>query len=219
MSIRTFKTPLPRIHRGGFAVLTALALSACAAGSYTGPVEVTRFVAAQSSQLGQGTIAVRFAEDLENEAALDAFRGAVSDELSLLGYTVIGNEETASQIATIDTSRSPVDAPQGGSPVNVGVGGGTGSFGAGVGLGVGINLGGRNNSPRVVSELSVAIAARGEGSASNLWEARAQFPTSINSDYAPVEINARTLAAAVFKDFPEGSGETVSLKASELVQP
>jgi len=198
----------------------ALSLPACAAGSFTGPIEVTRFAAAQTAGLGQGTIALRFARELENEAALDAFRAAVSDELSLQGYTVIANEEVAGQIATIDTARNPIASADQGSPVNVGVGGGTGTFGSGVGLGVGINLGGGDQSPRVVSELSVAIASR-ESSAGqqNLWEARAKFPTSVNSPYAPVEVNARALAAAIFKDFPQGNGQTVSLKASELIEP
>jgi len=203
------------------ALALALGLSACAASPFTGPIEVTRFAAAQTAGLGQGTIAVRFARELENEAALDAFRAAVSDELSLQGYTVIANEEIAGQVATVDTARNPIASAEQGSPVNVGVGGGTGTFGSGVGLGVGINLGGGGDqSPRVVSELSVAIASRGSSAApQNLWEARAQFPTSVNSPYAPVEVNARALAAAIFKDFPQGNGQTVSLQASELIEP
>jgi hypothetical protein len=198
----------------------AFGLSACASGVYTGPVEVTRFVAARPAGLGQGTIALRFAEDLKNEAALDAFRAAVGDQLSLVGYTVIANEETASQIATISTSRNAIAPTQRRSPVNVGVGGGTGTFGGGVGVGLGINLGGGgDNSPRVVSELSVAIAPNSDdANRQNLWEARAQFPTSIDSPYAPVAVNARTLAAAVFRDFPGGNGETVSIEAAELVE-
>lgn len=201
------------------AAALALGVSACASAGYTGPVEVTRFVAAQPSGLGQGTIAVRFDQELENEAALDAFRGAISDELSLLGYTVIANEEVAGQIASVSTSRNPVADAQQGSPVNVGVGGGAGTFGSGVGLGVGINLGNLGDtSPRVISQLSVTIAPAGVAATQgNLWEARAQFPTSVNSPYAPVAINAQTLARALFKDFPNGDGQTVSLKASDLV--
>ncbi|MEM7703236.1 MAG: hypothetical protein AAF251_14965 [Pseudomonadota bacterium] len=205
------------------ALAATLALTACATGSFTGPIEVTRFAAPDTAALGKGTIAVRFAREIENEGALDAFRAAVSDELALKGYTVIGNEETAEQIATVDTSRNSLAGEQRGSPVDVGVGGGTGTFGSGVGLGVGINLGslgGGSSSPRVLSELSVAIASNAPGTvARNLWEARAQFPTSVNSPYAPVAINAQTLAAALFKDFPQGNGQTVSLDASELVSP
>lgn len=201
------------------AATLALGLSACAGGAYTGPIEVTRFVAAQPAGLGQGTIAVRFAQEIKNEAARDAFRTAVSDQLSLLGYTVIGNEETAGQIALINTSRNPVATAQQSGPVSVGVGGGAGTFGSGVGVGVGLNLGGGSAMPRVVSELSVAISPNTPNAAGqNLWEARAQFPTSVNSPYAPVEITAQTLASAVFKDFPGGNGETAALKASDLVE-
>ncbi|NQX93634.1 MAG: hypothetical protein HRT64_01665 [Erythrobacter sp.] len=207
--------------RTGLAFAAALSVAGCAGGSFTGPVEVTRFVAAQTDALGKGTIAVRFASEIENEAALDAFRGAISDELSLQGYTVIANEEVAGQIATVDTSRNPLAAPDDGPPVSVGVGGGTGSFGSGLGVGLGINLGGsRDRYPRVMSELSVAIMNNSkEGAQQNLWEGRAQFPTSVNSPYAPVAVNARTLATALFKDFPQGDGQTVSLKASDLVEP
>jgi hypothetical protein len=209
-----------RILKMSLAGLAALAAAACASGSYTGPVEVTRFVAPQPAGLGQGTIAVRFAEELENQEALDAFRGAISDQLSLAGYTVIGNEDIADNIATIVTGREPVAASDSGNPVNVGVGGGAGTFGSGVGLGVGVNLGGGSSEPRVVSELSIAIAANRSGAPrQNLWEARAQFPTSVNSPYAPVAVTARTLAAAIFRDFPAGNGQTVSLDARELVQP
>ncbi|MEM9086166.1 MAG: hypothetical protein AAGB23_09620 [Pseudomonadota bacterium] len=200
--------------------LTALGLSACA-GAYTGPVEVTTFAAAEPAVLGQGTIALRFSPDLKSEAAIDAFRGAVSDELSLAGYTVIDNAEIADQIARIDTTRTPVAVAGSGNPVNVGVGGSTGTFGSGVGVGVGINLGGgANNKPRVTSQLSVAISENSDdANARNLWEARAQFTTGIDSSFAPMSVNARTLAAAVFEGFPAGNGDTISLDADDLVQP
>ncbi|MEL6737955.1 MAG: hypothetical protein AAFO28_03420 [Pseudomonadota bacterium] len=203
-----------------FAACAALGLSACAGGAYTGPVEVTRFVAEQTPGLGEGTIALRFSEELKNEAALDAFRGAISDELSLLGYTVIDNEETADQIASVSTSRNALAQGQQQNPVNVGVGGSTGTYGSGLGVGVGINLGGMGQkSPRVVSQLSVAIAANSsDPNRQNLWEARASFPTSVDSPYAPVEVNARALAGAVFEDFPGGNGETVSIDVAELME-
>ena len=93
------------------------------------------------------------------------------------------------------------------------MGGGTGSFGSGVGVGVGINLGGGDRGPRVVTELSVRIS--GPDGAS-LWEGRAQQPISIKSPYADVDASARTLTAALFKDFPGGNGETISIDVDEL---
>ncbi len=211
--------PIHSSIKAALAAAAILSLSACAGGAYTGPVEVTRFVAAQPAGLGQGTIALRFSEDLKNAAARDAFRAAVADQLGLLGYTVIDNEAAAGQIATIETSRSALAETQNRSPVSVGVGAGTGGFrgGLGGGLGVGINLGGGSTGPRVLSELRVTIAPREGGQ--NLWEGTAQFPTSAKSDYAPLEINARTLAAGLFRDFPGGNGETVSIAADELTAP
>lgn len=202
------------------AVTAAFAVSACAGGAFTGPVEVTRFVAPQAAGLGQGTIVLRFSQELKNEAARDAFRAAISDQLSLQGYTVIANADIAGQIATIDTSRNPVESGTIDNPVSVGVGAGAGTFGSGAGLGVGINLGGTGDrSPRVISQLSIAIARKAAAPGDpNLWEARAQFPTSVNSPYTPVDVSARTLAAAVFRNFPQASGQTISLKASDLVE-
>ena len=191
-----------------------LAVSACAS-TYTGPVEVTRFVSQQPSALGQGTITLAFPEEIENQTARNAFASAVADELSALGYQVIldGSAEAA-QTASIRTSREPfASAQRSRGPVSVGVGGSTGSYGSGVGLGVGINLGGGSQGPRVVTDLSVRISGPdGE----SLWEGRAQQPTSINSPYSDVEASARTLAAALFKDFPGGNGETITLDVDQL---
>lgn len=196
--------------------LCAASLAACA-GSYTGPVEVTRFVATQpaaSAALGQGTITFSFPEEMENQRARNAFAAAVADELSQLGYQVIldGSAE-AQQVATIRTTRNPLAAASSRGPVNVGVGGSTGSYGSGVGLGVGINLGGGSRGPNVLTELEVRISGP-EGA--SIWEGRAQQPTSINSPYSDVDASARALSAALFKDFPGGNGETVTVDVGDL---
>ncbi len=196
------------------AALAVLALPACA-GTYTGPVEVTRFVTDQPAALGQGTITLTFPEEIANPGVRGAFAEAVSRELSQLGYTVVMDETAARQSAAIRTSRNEIAAAEDGrrGPVDVGVGGSTGTFGSGVGLGVGINLGGGDDGPNVVTELSVRISDElGE----SLWEGRAQHPISVDSDYANIEISARTLAAALFRDFPGGNGETMTLDVDDL---
>lgn len=195
----------------------ALALSACATTPYTGPVEVTRFVAppAERAGLGSGTIAVTFPEAISNLSARAAFAAAVSAELTRLGYTVVPEGARADQTAAIRTSRNPVAATlrerQG--PVSVGVGGQTGGFGSGVGLGVGLNLGGGSEGPNATTELSVRIARSGGGT---LWEGRSQIATGIKSPYSQVETSARTLAAALFQGFPGGNGETVTIDVRKL---
>jgi len=195
------------------AALAVLALPACA-GTYTGPVEVTRFVADRPVPLGEGTITITFPEEIDNPGVRDAFAGAVAEELTEIGYTVVMDGRAARQIAAIRTSRSPIaSAQEADGPVSVGVGGRTGTFGSGVGLGVGINLGGGRDEPNVVTELSVRINDE-QGQA--LWEGRAQHPISVESEYANVDRSARTLATALFRDFPGGNGETVILDVDDL---
>ena len=197
------------------AAAAALSLSACATSPYTGPVEVTRFVGAQPQALGQGTITLVFPDQVTNQAARSAVTAAVTAELTRLGYTVLAEGVPASQTATVRTTRNPIAAApvERRGPVSVGVGGQTGGFGSGVGAGIGINLGGGREGPAAVTELSVRIARAG---GDTLWEGRAQIETGVKSPYSQVDTSARTLAAGLFKDFPGGNGETVTLDAKKL---
>ncbi len=195
--------------------VAALALSACATTPYTGPVEVTRFVADQPTGLGQGTIAIAFPDEMGNMAARSAFASAVSAELTRLGYTVVPEGTPAGQTAAIRTTRNAVAAADQSrpGPVSVGVGGQTGSFGSGLGMGVGINLGGGRESPSVMTDLAVRIT-RADGT--TLWEGRAQIATGVKSPYSQTSTSAKTLAAGLFRDFPGGNGETVTISVKKL---
>lgn len=200
----------PRILLAAFA---ALIISGCT-GGYTGPIEVTRFIAEDRSQLASGTITITYAQEIENQVARNALTAAIADELSVLGYTVVLDVSApASQTAIVSSSRNPLAAASSRGPVSVGVGGSTGSFGSGVGVGVGIDLGGGNRGPNVVTELSVRISG---ADGQSLWEGRAQQAVSMKSPYADVDASARALAAALFKDFPGGNGETVTVDVSDL---
>lgn len=193
----------------------ALALSACATTPYTGPVEVTRFIASSPAGLGQGTIALTFPDEVSNEAARGAFSEAVRAELTRLGYTVVAEGSLADQTAAIRTSRTPIAAApvERRGPVNVGIGGGTGGFGSGVGMGIGLNLGGGREGPAAETLLEVRISRSG---GDTLWEGRAQMATGVKSPYSQVGTAARTLAAGLFRDFPGGNGETVTIDAKKL---
>ena len=195
----------------------ALVLSACATTPYTGPVEVTRFVAppAEREGLGSGTIAITFPDPIANEAARRAFAAAVTSELTRLGYTVVPEGAPGAQTAAIRTSRAPIVAApiDRRGPVSVGVGGGTGGFGSGAGIGVGLNLGGGRESPQATTTLELRIARSG---GTTLWEGRAQIATGVKSPYSQVDASARTLAAALFRDFPGGNGETVTIDVRKL---
>lgn len=203
---------MPRPMRLAMIAIAAAALSACTT-TYTGPVEVTRFVANERTSLGQGPIVLYFPDELSNQNAKAAFATAVQAELRALGYTIVEQEGRGIQVAAVRTTRNPVANAGSDSPVRVGVGGGTGSYGSGVGVGLGFNLGGGDSAPRVISELSVRIS--GDDGAS-LWEGRAQQPVSVKSPYADVDASAQTLAAALFKDFPGGNGETVTIAVEDL---
>jgi hypothetical protein len=210
---------MPRITPAFIAAVSgALALGACA-GPFTGPVEVTRFVSPDRGSLGQGTIRVTLADGTPEDLARAAYVQAVSEQLSRVGYTVVPADSTSQQIATIRTSRQSIAAgPQGGrSPVSVGVGGGGGSFGGGgfggLGGGVGINLGGGQSGPNVNTELFVRI---NNATGQSLWEGRAQIATAVKSPYSQMNLSARTLASGLFREFPGGNGETVTIKAQDL---
>jgi hypothetical protein len=209
---------LPRPLLASAVTAAALALSACATTPYTGPVEVTRFVAPSAAELGRGTIAVTFPEEVSNLSARAAIAEAVSAELTRLGYTVVPDGIPADQTAAIRTSRNAILAapvPRSG-PVSVGVGGSTGGYGSGLGLGVGINLGGGREGPAVNTMLELRIARAG---GETLWEGRAEMATGVKSAYSQPPLAARTLAAGLFKDFPGGNGETVTIDAKKLQGP
>lgn len=210
---------LPRPFIAPAIAATALALSACATTPYTGPVEVTRFVAPSTGELGRGTIAVTFPEEVSNLAARAAIAEAVSAELTKAGYTVVPEGTPADQTAAIRTSRNPIAAApvERRGPVSVGVGGSTGSYGSGLGLGVGLNLGGGREGPAATTTLELRIARSGGGE--TLWEGRAQIDTGVKSPYSQAGLAARTLAAGLFKDFPGGNGETVTIDAKKLQGP
>jgi hypothetical protein len=193
----------------------ALALGACATTPYTGPVEVTRFVAPSPAGLGSGTIALVFPDEVSNEAARRAFTASVTAELTRIGYTVVPEGVPASQTASVRTSRNPITAApvERPGPVSVGIGGQTGGFGSGLGMGVGINLGGGREGPAAMTELSVRITTA-EGP--TLWEGRAQLTTGVKSPFSQVDTSARTLAAGLFRGFPGGNGETVTIDAKKL---
>ena len=194
-----------------FACLAAVALLAgCTTPAYVSPVEVTRFTAESRALLGSGPIAIRAAPgEAPDSWEYAAFQTAVADELAEIGYTVTPDD--AAQVAEIRVERFVSRSGGGRSPVNVGVGGSTGSYGSGVGVGVGINLGGGGRSTeRIDTQLHVMIRPSAGGDA--LWEGRARFSATANSDFADQRAAAAKLADALFAGFPGRSGETIEVR-------
>src|SRR6478736_8065230 len=193
--------------------LSALACAALLAGcttTYVSPVEVTRFVGDQPHVLGSGPIAVRAGPgDAPDSLELGLFRDAVARELQGLGYVVVDGD--APQIAEVTVAQMVEQPGFNNQPVSggVGVGGGTHTRGTSVGVGVGIDLTPRP-ADRLHRELRVMIKPADGGTA--LWEGRARFAASTNSDYAETQAAAGKLAGALFGGFPGHSGETIEVR-------
>ena len=190
----------------------ALPLGACTT-TPTGPVEVTRFVAAdRTAELGRGSIFVESAAGLEGDSlTLSPYKAAVADELRRLGYTESAREG-ADQVAQVSVERYMLGSGGRRSPVNVGVGGSTASYGSGLGLGIGINLGG-GQKDRLGTEMAVTIRDKATGE--SIWEGRADFQAPEDSPLARRPANAQTVASALFRDFPGNNGETIEVEVSE----
>ncbi len=194
------------------AALVAVPLAGCAS-TYVSPVEVTRFVGESPARLGSGTILVRAAPgEAGGSLEFAAYEQAVSAELARLGYNVVGSTGgNAGQVAELRVAREAEQPLLGQrSPVNVGVGGSTGSYGSGLGVGVGINLGG--GRPRETVDTFMGVIIRDNATGQALWEGRANFSASVNSEYADRQAAAARLADALFAGFPGESGETIEVK-------
>lgn len=187
---------------------TSLALTACAT-PYASPVEVTRFTGSAPAQLGSGTISVRPAPGSAG-ATLEfaAYEQAVAAELEKLGYSVMAEGVTA-QVAEVRVAREQLAPEQRRGPVSVGVGGSTGSYGSGLGVGIGLDLSGPKK-PVIDTELGVVI--RDNGTGQSLWEGRAAFGASADSEFTQRQAAATRLASALFSGFPGESGATIEVK-------
>jgi hypothetical protein len=187
---------------------TAALLGGCST-TYVSPVEVTRFVGEQPALLGTGPIAVRPGPGVDAQSIeYSVFQTAVAEELEELGYLVAGGD--AVQVAEITVERFVAQRGGGGrSPVNVGVGGSTGSYGSGLGVGLGLNLSGPRPD-EVDTQLRVVIRPTAGGTA--LWEGRARFTATSNSELADARAAAARIADALFAGFPGESGATIEVE-------
>ncbi len=190
------------------AALAALTLSACVAP--VGPVDVTRFHAADTSALTHGAIAVEAAPGMDGSSLeFRSYAAAVSRQLALLGYTEAAAGSSGGQMAVMRLSRQTYRPQRQGSPVSVGIGGSTGSYGSGLGVGIGLNLSGPPPE-QVETQLSVTIKDRASGAP--LWEGRASYIVSAKSPLAGTQLGAAKITEALFAGFPGQSGETIQVK-------
>lgn len=199
-------------HKGKVAAVQALAaslaLSACVAP--IGPVEVTRFHAADFAALRHGTIRVEPAPGQADDLEFRTYAVAVTRELTRLGYAEPPpGESGSSQVARLSLERHRLQPPRRSGPVSVGLGGGAGSYGSGLGVGLGINLSG---PPPEQIETRLAVTIRNRASDAPLWEGRSAFTVRADSPMAQTSLGAAKMAEAMFKGFPGESGETILVK-------
>ncbi|SFF94918.1 protein of unknown function [Novosphingobium sp. CF614] len=198
----------PRKAIGVLALAASAALAGCVAP--VGPVEVTRFHAAETASLGHGTIRVEPAPGQADDMEFRSYAAAVGRELARLGYAQpLPGESGSQQVAVLSLERQRFQPQRRSGPVSVGLGGATGSYGSGVGLGIGIDLSGPPPE-QVATRLAVTIRDRASGRP--LWEGRAMFAVRADSPMAQTALGAAKMAEALFKGFPGESGETILVK-------
>ncbi len=197
----------------GGAMAGSLALSGCTTAVPS--VEVTRFHAPGAVPMSGGILVEPQPGPPDDSIEYRTFAGAVAQELQRVGFTdetslkTLRASDYVAQIAYNRDVRSPIDPRAGRGPVSVGVGGSTGSYGSGLGLGIGIDLSGKPKDI-VVTSLSVQIRRRSDNQ--SLWEGRAQTSAKVGTPASQAGLAAGKLAAALFKDYPGKSGETITVK-------
>lgn len=189
------------------AAASAVLLAGCTT-TYVSPVEVTRFTGDQPQALGSGRITVLAAPGAAADSLeLNVFRDAVARALQDQGYVLVNGD--APQLAEVSIGLMVEQPGYNNSPVSVGGGVAGGSYGSSAGVGVGIDLTPRP-SERLHRELRVMIKPAAGGTA--LWEGRARFTATANSDFAETQAAAAKLAGALFSGFPGQSGETIEVE-------
>lgn len=194
--------------------LIALAIAAsgvtgCATTTASGPVDVTRYHL--GAPLERGTITV---EPMPGggSASLEfkTYAAAVETELLKVGYAPPAMGKPAQYLGVVSFTRTTRETGPRSAPFTVGVGGGTGSGNVGIGGGIGIPIGKPRANEVALTELSVQIRRRGDGTV--IWEGRAQTAADVRAPEAQASLAAGKLANALFQGFPGESGRTITVR-------
>jgi Domain of unknown function (DUF4136) len=188
----------------------AVALAGCATTTGPAPVDVTRFHLGQP--IARGDIAVEpFVTQDPNSPEYRTYADAVARQLAAQGWNVVATVGQSEQVALVGFEQHSFQGPPKRGPVSIGLGGGTGGYrGGGVGAGVGFNLGGGRGSQLTDTMLQIRIKRRSDGTV--FWEGRAEAQTRADRPEGQPAAVADRLAAALFRDFPGQSGETIRVK-------
>jgi hypothetical protein len=188
------------------ALVSVLALAGCAT---TPTTRVTRFHLEDSIARGEVAVEPLVPAD-KGSLEYQTYASIVGAELARIGFTEAPGLKQSEQVAVIAVERGSRETLAQRSPVSVGVGGGTGGYGGGVGLGISFPIGKKRPNEIVVTRLTVQLKRRSEGTV--IWEGRADTAAPVGTAAADPAATVRTLAAALFKDFPGASGKTITVK-------
>jgi len=197
--------------------LPGLALAGCSTTA-GGPVQVTRFHL--GAPMVTGTLAVEPAPG-GSPASLEfkTYAAAVQTELMRYGYGAATGNDAGQFLAVVGFTRTTEeDAAAPRSGVSLGLGGGGFSGGGRRGGGGGIGLGGGISFPigkakhhyMILTELSVQIKRRSDGSV--IWEGRARTAAPETAAASQADAAAHKLASALFRDYPGVSGRTITVR-------
>jgi hypothetical protein len=197
----------------GVLMATAFALAGCAA--QMPEARVTRFHLGQPIAPGQVTVEPRdptLAKDLE----FQSYARILRTEFDRLGFGIAPDLTKSELVAVTEVTRSWRPTGQArGSSMSIGLGTGSGGgWGGGTSVGVGgsvsFPIGKQKEKMDVLTQLSVQLKRRSEGTV--IWEGRAETVARDGSPQGAPQAAVQQLAAALFKDFPGRSGETITVK-------
>ena len=188
------------------AAVSALALTAACTTPTQRGTEVTRFhlgevIPAQAINVEPA--------DPGREASLEyqQYSAIVAQQLATIGFAQTSLEETE-MIAVINVERGTREELARRSPISIGIGGGSFGRRTGIGIGTSFGVGGSPGGEVNVTELSVALKRRSEGTI--VWEGTATRVTALGTESPAATV--QTLATALFQGFPGESGRTITVE-------
>ncbi len=202
------------LFRRAILIGTALALAGCTTAG-PAPVQVTRFHLGQP--LASGRVSVEPADPTQaSSMEFQGYARAVEAEMGRIGFQIVPTVANSELVAAVTVFRGSREAgvQGGGSGVSVGLGGGGfsgGRRGGGIGLGGGVSfpIGKRRPNYIDMTELSIQLKRRSEGTV--IWEGRARTEQRAKTNEDSTQTVAR-LASALFAGFPGESGRTIVVK-------
>jgi len=188
------------ISRNFWVALACVGLAACGTtgerrARATGGVEVTRFHLGNVIAKGEVVLEPRFANPVAPVSSYGADALVVANELRRLGFTP-GDRPGSEFIATVDVAAGAPLALQARTPAR-------GEAAPMTPVTPAIAASQANQA-----QLAVQLKRRSDGSI--IWEGRSRMPHAAGRPVAPAQV--QRLAAALFRDFPGPSGETIRVR-------